>query len=185
MSVVPLPLPPLALSQQCENNFTTPPSTFLVPNSGSYPPIPTSKMWKSLIKIVDDAIYAEGVPITDLTPRELHTREAMFAITVVAPLTGALLALFFAPASHRPKYSLYFCPDTEAEMRHLHVHKVDAEREKLRNLVRYYKLVACWFTSIAIFGTVIYLQAGRTTRFTFILAVFHKWAPTKQCDFLR
>jgi hypothetical protein len=99
----------------------------------------------------------------------------MFCITVLAPLTGAALAFFFAPSSSRPTWSRHFCPDAEHEFREQKVTKIDMERERLRKLVRYYILVAWWFISVAVFGSWVYYQAGRTTRATFVLAVFHKY----------
>ncbi|KAH7102475.1 hypothetical protein BKA62DRAFT_769636 [Auriculariales sp. MPI-PUGE-AT-0066] len=131
--------------------------------------------WQTVIKIIDDCIQAEGIPYDQLTPREKHTREAMFSLTVLAPLTGAALAFFFAPASSNPSRSRWkdFCPDAEHELRDQNISKGAMERQRLRNLVRYYILIAWWFISVAVFGTLVYYQAGRTTRATFVLAVFH------------
>ncbi|KZV88164.1 hypothetical protein EXIGLDRAFT_839431 [Exidia glandulosa HHB12029] len=130
----------------------------------------------TLIKIIDDTIQSTGTPYDALTPFEQHTREAMLAITVLAPLTGAFIAAAFAPRAKRDQP--HGCPDFERQMRmreelsHFDRHK-EMERMHLHKPLRFNRLVAYWFISIGIFGSVVYLQSGRTTRTTFVLAVFH------------
>ncbi|EJD50164.1 hypothetical protein AURDEDRAFT_112293 [Auricularia subglabra TFB-10046 SS5] len=80
----------------------------------------------------------------------------MLVITVLAPVVGAFIAARFAPRTS--KGSPHGCPD-------------DPGRSS--RCFRYYKLVALWFVSIAVFGTLVYLQSGHTTRGTFVLAVAH------------
>lgn len=132
----------------------------------------------TLIKIIDDTIRSTGTPYDQLSPREQHTREAMLAITVLAPLTGAFIATVFAPSTkHNQPHG---CPDFERQLRMrediapFDRHK-EWDRMHLHKPLRYNHLVAYWFVSIGIFGGVVYLQSGRTTRTTFVLAVFHKF----------
>ena len=97
-----------------------------------------------MVQTIEDVIVSRGQPYSTLTPHEVHAREAMFAVTVLAPLTGAVLAFSLVPRVR--KAGLNFAA-----------------------------LATAWLASVALFGSLIYVQEGRTTRLTFILAVAHKY----------
>jgi len=110
--------------------------------------------FKTLIKIIDDTIVSGGESYSRLSPREVHTREAMFAVTVLAPLAGAVMSLFFMP---NPT-----------------LHVVSPKRKQHdRDYLSFRGLTTWWFLSIGLFGTLVYFQQGYTDRFTFVVASFH------------
>src|ERR1700761_2115042 len=79
-----------------------------------------------------------------LTPRETHVRDAMFLITLLGPLVAAAFSLLATQKWYLPKKAF-----------------------------SYGVLSAAWFTTITIFGTLIFFQKGETGRLTFMLAIVH------------
>lgn len=122
----------------------------------------------ALIKIVNDTIESTGTPYDELNAREKNTRDAMFAITVLAPIAGAFLAANFAPG---PDFDWARRPGGSAHARESS-DKNDCEEERAKSF-RYNKIAALWFLSVGIFGALQYLQSGRSTRSTFVFALAH------------
>ncbi|EJD50172.1 hypothetical protein AURDEDRAFT_182605 [Auricularia subglabra TFB-10046 SS5] len=121
----------------------------------------------TLINVVNDTIQSNGTPYDQLTPREKNTRDAMFAVTVLAPIAGAFLAANFAPGLNS---SSCRCGNSSKSREASEKHDCDQERTRS---FHYNKLAAAWFLSIGIFGALQYFQSGSTTRGTFVLALAH------------
>ena len=101
-------------------------------------------MAPSKIHILNDTIVPAHGSYASLTPREIHVRDAMFLITLFAPLVAAGFSLLATQRWYLPKRAF-----------------------------SYGVLSAAWFTTVSLFGTLVFFQKGETDRLTFMLAIVH------------
>lgn len=96
------------------------------------------------IHVINDTIIPSGPSYADMSPRDIDVRNAMFLLTVSAPIIAAAV-LLLAPA-----------PRTWA-----------------RGLWSFPKILAAWFLSIGGVGIWLYATPGRSDRSTFVIAILH------------
>ena len=97
------------------------------------------------IQLINDAIVSLGKQYADYDAHEHAVRDAMFVMTCVLPILGTGIVLLTRDGWWK-------------QHQRLSIQTVSA----------------AWLFSITIFGIIIYLQHGVTTRTTFIFAVFHE-----------
>jgi len=96
------------------------------------------------IHVINDTIIPSGPSYADMSPRDVGVRNAMFLLTLGAPLIAAAV-LLLAPA-----------PGTWA-----------------RGLWSFPKIIAAWFLSIGSVGAWLYFTPGRSDRSTLVVLIFH------------
>ncbi|KAJ7148960.1 hypothetical protein C8R43DRAFT_1236632 [Mycena crocata] len=90
-------------------------------------------------QVIDDAVVPHGGSYDTITARENTVRNAMLVMTIFAPIVGSFVVWLFS-RKHWSHGSLW----------------------------SFSHLAILWFWSVAIFGTLVFYQRGRTNRTTFI-----------------